>query len=166
MKILKTSIVIFSLVFPLFSLAAGLQISPARLDIIMGTDQQTTENIVFANPTSEVQIFEITADDFGNRIQPWPKSFTLESGARKTITIKITSEGWQKMTSQKIVTNLSVIAKPLDKENLAIGAGAKIPVEITINQTSQNNTKKLVPIIVIILGVAFLIALLKYKRRS
>ena len=70
---------------PAAALASGLQISPSSLDFTVtpGTEQTLTLNI--ANPTSDVQIFEVYPDDYQKNLVVIPSSFTLESGAKKSV---------------------------------------------------------------------------------
>ncbi|MFA5991741.1 MAG: hypothetical protein WC794_05870 [Candidatus Doudnabacteria bacterium] len=153
MKTIKIITIIFGLVLPLSSLAAGLQISPSRLNFTVAPNQEMTQKIVVANPTADVQIYEITADDYTNFIKPQPKSFTLESGARKEVAITVMLT----QANQKVATNLSVVAKPLTADGLTIGTGAKIPLEITVIETIPSYDKNLVFIVIVVVLVIIII---------
>jgi len=166
MKILKTTVILFGLALPLLSFGAGLQISPSHLSITVSAGQEMMQKLVVANPTADVQIFEITADNYPDNIIPLPKSFTLESGARKTVIIKILSQGLLSQTNQKVVTDLSVVAKPLTADELTVGTGAKIPVEITVIQEQyKDNNKTIAMFLTITLAFVLLLAFLKNKHK-
>ena len=123
--------------FPMV-IAAGLQVSPAKLDFTVNNKSQTSQTITVVNPTTDVQVFEVYADDFANVIKAQPESFTLESGTRKTV--KISVDGQNLKTNQSLATNLSVVGKPLADNKFSVGAGAKIPITITPAASAKPKT--------------------------
>lgn len=139
MNNLTKFVITLPLFLPIISFAAGIQVSPASLNIIVSPKEETTQSFTVANPTADVQIFELDADDYPKYIQPIPKSFTLESGARKVISLKIIGLGPLEKADQKLTTNLSIVSKPLSDTDLSIGAGVKLPLEITISKGGRNN---------------------------
>ena len=103
--------------------ASGLSVSPARLDFELSGNTNVAKNIVVANPTADVMIFEVYADEFQDTIIVNPESFTLESGGRKEVSVSIDSEKLKQ--AQTIATSLSVVGKPLAQNKVNIGGGGK-----------------------------------------
>src|SRR3989338_10080047 len=86
--ILFTSFILYSYFLIHSASAAGISVSPAKLDLIVSGFQASAQ-IVVANPTRDVQVFEIYADDFAENFIFNPASFTLESGERKVVLVTI-----------------------------------------------------------------------------
>jgi hypothetical protein len=125
---------------PIFASAAGIQVTPAKLDFILPASGKTSQNITVVNPAADIQLFQVYVDDFSDTIKAMPVSFTLEAGARKTVTISVNTS--LNKNSGTMATNLSVIGKALsDTQGFAVGTGVKIPLSIT--QTAPNNTQTL-----------------------
>ncbi len=161
-----TALIIISfLISPLPTLAAGLQASPSSLDFSVSAGQDTSKSLVISNPTADVQIFELSADEYSELILPAPRSFTLESGARKIVVVTISNQGSLKHADEKITTNLSIVSKPLSQAGLAVGAGVKIPITINIAPSPKKNIPYALPagIIIVILALAYLVH--KEKRQ-
>src|SRR3989338_6472285 len=123
-------IIAVSLLLPGTALAAGLSVSPARLDFELSDGRKLSKNIIVINPTADVMIFEVYPDEFANIISVNPESFTLEAGSRKEvmITVNIKNIG----ESQNISTNISVVGKTLAESKINVATGAKIPITINI----------------------------------
>ncbi len=162
MKKIRLITILLGLTLPLSSLAAGLQISPSRLNFTVVPNQEMTQKIVVANPTAEVQIYEITADDYTNYIKSVPKSFTLESGARKEVAVTVILA----QANQKVATNLSIVAKPLTADGLTVGTGAKIPLEITVVETISSYNKNLAVIVIILVMVTIAAIIAFFWKRK
>jgi P pilus assembly chaperone PapD len=126
-----SQLIIFSslLLLPALSLAAGIQVSPSHLDIKLAK-KSTSAEIVVANPTSDVQIFDVYADDFSDQIKANPSSFTLEAGSRKAVAINVAASGLQRDST--VTTFLSVVGSPLADSHIQARTGVKIPVSITV----------------------------------
>jgi hypothetical protein len=156
MKILKIIITLTSLTVPMFSLAAGIQVSPARMDFSVSGQKPATQNITVVNPTADVQIFEVYADDFANIITAKPSSFTLESGSKKTVSITVNPSGIKDNIGQKFSTNISIVGKPLADNKFSVGTGVKIPLSAIFSQTSAASTSKNRPILLCLLLLTFI----------
>lgn len=117
--------------------AAGIQVAPARLDFKVQTGKAVSQNLTIVNPTADVQLFEVYADDFPELIKAVPTSFTLEAGAKKIVSISIDA-GKQK-ANQSLSTTLSVVGKPLADKQLSMGTGVKIPLTITFSPSALNS---------------------------
>ena len=114
--------------------ASGISVSPSKLEI---NNQNTQKIITVANPSADVMLFEVTADDFAESVNILPQSFTLESGARKEITVTIIPNKLKNQNSI-LATNISVLAKPLAENRLAIATGVKIPLTISLERQQKN----------------------------
>jgi hypothetical protein len=125
------------LFFPAITSAAGISITPSKLDFILNEKKIASQEIVIANPTADVQLFEVSSDEFEKIIKSVPASFTLEAGGKKTVLITI--EPSQLQTGQIISANLSVISRLLKDDGLKVGTGVKIPIKIAIKQSKQRN---------------------------
>lgn len=131
MKLL-TLITIFGILLPNIALAAGIQATPEKLEFEVNKTQ--TKEIIIANPTADIQLFEVYPDDYDRSIKASPASFTLEAGARKKVEITVDSSRLSGMVS----TNLSIIAKPLVDSKIQVDAGVKIPIVINTTNSKLN----------------------------
>ncbi len=146
------------LLFPSLALASGIKVSPEKLQFETGGKTQRKE-IVVANPTADVQLFEVYADDFSKAITANPASFTLEAGNRKTVTITVDPS---KLGSGITTTNLSVVGKPLTDSRVQINTGVKIPITISAHQPWYR--KIILPIGILVIAIA--VAANFYKSRK
>ena len=131
------AILSLSLFLPLSSLAAGIQVSPSHLDFRVNSQETAPQNLTVVNPTADVQVFEVYADDFAELIKPNPASFTLESGAKKTVAITINFSGVKDQSERTLTTNLSVVGKPLADSRFSLATGAKIPITLSVGNMPQ-----------------------------
>ncbi len=118
-----------------FAYAAGIEVSPAKLDI---DAKKTSVELIVANPTADVQIFQVYADDFEDQIKLSPQSFTLESGARKVVVVTIAASFANLKQDGVFATNISIIGKPLAEGTFSVATGVKVP--ITVNLMPQAKT--------------------------
>jgi len=118
--------------------SAGIQVSPSSLEITVPDKGSATIDIAVANPTADVQLFEVYADDLSNAIKANPSSFTLEAGGRKTVTITADSGKSNNKEGQVISTDLFIISKPLSENAMSVGTGVKLPVTINIKATDSS----------------------------
>lgn len=114
---------------PTISFAAGIQVSPSRLEIAVPPGKTIQKDLVVANPTADVQLFSVYADDFDQYIKPQPASFTLEAGGRKNVSLTL-----QSPDSGTISTTISVVGRPMVDARLQANTGVKIPITITTGQ--------------------------------
>lgn len=124
---------------PIFALSSGLQISPSNLEFSIGPGKTQTLILNIANPTADVQLFEVYPDAYQKNLVAEPSSFTLESGARKSVNITANSKSLNSDPSQTFSTNISVVAKPLAEKTLSVGTGAKVPVTVKIEEKKIQN---------------------------
>jgi hypothetical protein len=145
---------------PLIVLASGAQVKPSKINFDVAGDTFETFLTVF-NPSSEVQLFEVYPDDFENSIMINPKSFTLEAGENKKV--KITATLDENIQDSQISTNISVISKPLSESDFSVGAGIKIPINISFKEIAKTNYTYyfITPLMVLFLMCSYLI----WKKR-
>jgi P pilus assembly chaperone PapD len=119
--------------------AAGIQVSPSGLDFTIGNNRPVSQDIVVANPTPDVHLFQVYVDNFSDAVTANPASFTLEAGARKTVNITVHPKILNKSGGELFNTNLSVVSKPLADTRLEVGTGVKLPITVTLAQGTKNN---------------------------
>ncbi len=166
MKILTTLILIGLITVPVLTLGAGIQVSPSRLEILIRSKEIVTQTITVVNPTADVQIFEVYADDYENFIESNPKSFTLESGTKKNIIISFNPD-ISKQSSEQITTTLSVTGKPLSESKFSVGTGVKIPINITVDNSQARTSinSYLLLTLAMVIGLAIII-FIKFKPKK
>jgi hypothetical protein len=131
-KLLLISITILTL--PAIVHAAGIQASPSSINLRI-SNSTAEQRIVIANPTADVQVFEIYADDFSSVMHFTPSSFTLEAGDRKNI--QLTIDGSKLPSNSTISTTLSIVGKPLADSRFQVGTGIKIPITASTDSSAQ-----------------------------
>ncbi len=165
----KTLIAIVIYLMPFMAptaLASGIGVSPSKLDL--QAPAQTTGQLTVANPTADAQTFQIYAPDFPSAITVEPNDFALGPGGRKTVSIRVDAKRLsaeiQNRAGAPFVTSLDVLARPLDKKNLAVAAGVKIPLTVILPPPSdQNLTGHSIAAVFFFAGL-FLLCLIVLKR--
>ncbi|MCK4799806.1 hypothetical protein KAS31_02415 [Candidatus Parcubacteria bacterium] len=143
MKNFLILILIFVLL-PALSQAAGIQVSPSKIDLTLETGSgSVSRELVVANPTADIQIFEVYPDEFSEIIKTNPASFTLEAGERKVVTVTARSSATENI-SQVLKTNLSVVSKPLVETRLQANTGVKIPLSIVMEDIIVKNESHII----------------------
>lgn len=166
-KILIVTLTVF--LAPLWVLAAGLSVSPGALEFKIVAGEKASQTLVVANPTADVLVFEVYPDEYEELINITPQSFTLESGARKEVLVtadahspsfkkrkvltgepvepqnfkdSLTLPQAQGSKNQILSTNISVIGSALAEGQSNVGAGAKVPLTISVSNNSQSPINK------------------------
>lgn len=150
-RITLTTILTGLLHLPFVAAAAGISVSPSSLEF---SKTNQAQQLVVTNPTSDVQIFEVSVNEFKNLIAINPASFTLEAGANRQVEIKL--ENNSQLNNQVMVTNLSVLGRPLLEERFEVNTGVKIP--LTVNLESDPSQDRKYDPILITLGLLIVIA--------
>ncbi len=166
-------LILILILFPVLSQAAGIQVSPSRIDFVLETNKSMSKELIVANPTADVQIFEVYPDEFSEIIKANPASFTLEAGGRKIVTVTAYPVIIEN-TSQILKTNLSVVGKPLIETRLQANTGVKIPLSIVIEHVviETESNKRISPrlfyaiLIVVALGFGFIMHLILKKNKK
>jgi hypothetical protein len=134
---MKKILLLLALFVPAVTLGAGLQVNPDKLVFNINGAEPRTEEMIVVNPTADVQLFEVYADDYARLIKVNPASFTLESGARKKVLVTITPDN---LPAGIISANLSVVSEPLisaKDQNVGINTGVKIPFTIQLSNSTE-----------------------------
>ncbi len=114
-----------------------MSVSPDKLEFNLPINQKQIKPLLIANPTKDVMLFEVYADEFENIISAEPQSFTLESGGQKKINVIVNSQISDSPSFPKrgqggvITTNLSIVGSVLAESRSNVSVGAKIPITIT-----------------------------------
>lgn len=132
--------------------AAGIEVRPAKLNVELNASGGSYEFQV-KNPSKQVQVFEVYADDFADIISITPQSFTLEAGGSRSVALAITPKG----ESRIMQTNLSMVANNLVGQNFQAQAGLKIPLVISFISAPQSTTDRQL-IFLVYAGVSGLVA--------
>lgn len=125
---MKKIFIAIALLLPLTAGAAGIEVWPSKLNIEAETGAVKKTEITVKNPASDIQLFEIYPDDLVYLFSITPQSFTLESGAKRTVTIEISNT---KNESGIKKTDISVVGKPLVDSRFRANSGVKIPITIS-----------------------------------
>ncbi len=170
---MKRIFVIVFILLPFLAQASGIQVSPSKIDIITEINKPMSGELTVANPTADVQIFEIYPDEFPEIIKASPASFTLEAGAKKIVAVTVYPSAVENV-SRVLRTDLSVVGKPLIETRLQTNTGVKIPITVVISHSAAMDEFdnrvyiRLLYIILIIVSFGAIIYLIysKNKRRN
>lgn len=128
MQIIKTTLVVFIfLAITIPAHAAGISVTPSRIDEHVEAHTQKDASITIYNPTNEVLIVEVYPDEFSEMIKIAPESLTLESHEESKVVIQIDAQ-----QPGRFATSISVVAKPLADRSLQTAAGIKVPLSVSV----------------------------------
>ena len=150
---------------PLTALAVGIEVRPAKLEL---TSEQPSNYLTVTNPTADVIIYEVYADDFGDLLEINPTSFTLEAGASRQVSITLSDKPEAKSGSL-LSTNLSILQKALADSRLQAQVGLKIT--LTINLVAEQAKDKYpgqtqIIWLSVLAGALLIFGLTKNRRRQ
>jgi hypothetical protein len=128
MKQVILFIVAFTFLWPLSTQAAGISVSPAKLDFELAAGSSLSQNITVENLTAEPVIFRLYADEFGDELVIQPDDFRMEIGEKRKV--KITTR--PKKAGLK-ATNLSIVAQDLDRRKFNVLTGVKVPLTLKVS---------------------------------
>ncbi len=111
--------------------AAGVSVSPAKVEIKGEVGKAGGEIIRVKNPSTDVSLFNIYPDEMEEVVRAIPSSFVLEGGAEREVMIEA-----RPRRDGVAVSTLSVRAEALSKEVLGGAAGVKIPIHLEIQKPS------------------------------
>lgn len=154
-------------------LAIGVGAKPSFLDLELKVGQSKETKILVYNISKEAGIFQVFPDELNDWIKVEPNNFRLEAGENKEVKINILAK-----EEGKKAINLSISAKPLDRQNFSVNPGLKIPLSLNVTGKyrlflasiseifSEKNLPKLsIGILIIILNIFFLKKYLKNRKR-
>lgn len=152
---MKKLLIAILIIFPSFVFAAGIEVSPAKLEI-EGINRDAIFKVV--NPTAEVLIYEAYPEEFEEQILIEPKTFTLQAGETKTVRVYLERRN---LNSNKLATNIAIVGKPLLNQELSTGTGVRLPLQITPN----NEYKSTPPYPLILFGVGLIVIIVVFRLR-
>ena len=128
----KILIIVISAFFLLFSFssvfAIGIGVNPSFLNLDLETNQPKKTKILVYNISQGPGVFQVYPDELVEWIKVEPNNFRLEAGEVKEVKITI-------LTKEKgiKITNLSVLATPLDRQSFGAHSGIKIPLKLNVS---------------------------------
>ncbi len=132
LKILTVLFFVFSLCLAEPVLAIGIGAKPSFLNLELKTGELEKTKILVYNISKEAAIFEVFPDELKEYITIQPDNFRLEAGETKEVEITLSlKEGGRR------ATDLSVLAKPLDRASFSVSSGIKIPLRLNIKKAES-----------------------------
>lgn len=104
--------------------AAGIEVSPARLEMSVG-NKPVTSRIQVKNPTNDVQLYEVSLNTDDSTIAIGPKSFTVQAGGSQEVQIRV-----EPKDSTEFSGEVQIVGRPLAVSGNEIGSGVKLPLVI------------------------------------
>lgn len=120
---------IFSVLFVRCAEAAGIAVSPSRVEASVAVKSGGTKTITVTNPSASVALFEAYPEEFNDVIELIPSSFVLEAGEKREVVAR-----FRPLETGVFATALSVTAKPLSESVLRAGAGVRVPVLLRVEK--------------------------------
>lgn len=127
-------IIVGSLLWPIITSGAGLEVSPTKLDILISKNGGNAAKLLVKNPNKDVEIYDVFVDQFADLIDISPTSFTLEAGEEKSILVS----AHPGQESRILKTNLSIVSRPLTDYKFKANTGIKIPLTISYDLSDQD----------------------------
>lgn len=115
--------------------AAGIEVSPARLEMSVGS-KSVISRIQVKNPTSDVQLYEASLDTDDSSIGIRPKSFTIQAGGSQEVQLSV-----QPKQSTEFSGEVQIVGRPLAATSNEIGSGVKLPLVIHYGANSARYQK-------------------------
>ena len=145
---MKKIIILILFLTPLITLASGMSVFPDKLTL----DSAEPKTLTISNPSKDVLLFEVYADEFEDLIELLPQSFTLEAGAQKKVRMSLdpsstakklpayeANKTRKKEGGEVLSTNISITASPLNQADANVAIGTKIPLTIHLKTIGQPN---------------------------
>lgn len=142
--------------------AAGIEVSPAKLDMSVGS-RAVTSRIQVKNPTSDVQLYEVSLNTDDSTISIRPKSFTVQAGGSQEVQLSV-----QPKQSTEFIGEVQIVGRPLAATANDIGSGVKLPLVIHYGATPVWYETVIIPLLLgfALVFVLFAIMMLRRKRRT
>ncbi|RJQ31424.1 hypothetical protein C4572_02470 [Candidatus Parcubacteria bacterium] len=153
---------LFILLAPVAAGAVGIGVRPSDLNINVSLNQQKTADLIVYNLSAEPAVFDVYSDELNSWITIAPNNFRLE--AEETKVIKITVNGKE---AGRTATNISVVAKGLNKRLFNADSGIKVPLKINVTKNVASLSRPVV--ILLSIGAVFVCLvswfMLKFGRK-
>ncbi len=104
--------------------AAGIEVSPAKLEMSVGS-KSVVSRIQVKNPTSDVQLYEMSLNTDDSSIVIRPKSFTVQAGGSQEVQLSV-----EPKQSTEFSGEVQIVGRPLAATSNEIGSGVKLPLAI------------------------------------
>lgn len=104
--------------------AAGIEVSPARLEMSVGS-KSVISRIQVKNPTSDVQLYEVSLNTDDSSVVIRPKSFTVQAGGSQEVQLSVGPKD-----SAEFSGEVQIVGRPLAATSNEIGSGVKLPLVI------------------------------------
>ena len=125
-------LVIGSLFFSPYQLqAAGLAVSPDKLDLVGAPGQKIFSQFEVVNISDQAAAYEITGEDLNDQLSFEPQRFSLQPGDNRQI--KLTVQ-WPK--KGQLATTINILSQPLATSTFSAVAGIKLPLNLAIRGQS------------------------------
>ena len=136
---------------PLLSSAVGISIEPSKINL--NYPSQKNISLKLKNISNEVISISIYADEFKNNIKIYPTDFEISPNEISNVNLKFNF----KETNKILNTNISVIARSLDKKAFNASTGIKIPLSVNFNKFNYGVYFLPIILFIILLGIIFIL---------
>ncbi|MFZ5390702.1 MAG: hypothetical protein ACOZAJ_00275 [Patescibacteria group bacterium] len=115
-------------------LAMGIGVSPTSLTLTTSGDGLAGAELIISNPSGEAGLFTVAADDYADWFVFQPSELRLDpkSQQKVKVLVKPTETG-------RYVSNLSILAYPLDTRSFKAASGVKVPFSLTVEILPTGN---------------------------
>lgn len=121
-------LVIGVLIFGPYQLqAAGLAVSPDKLDLVGAQGQKISGQFEVVNISDQVVAYEITGEGLNDQLSFEPQKFSLLPGDNRQV--KLTVQ-WPK--KGQLATTINILSRQLATSTFSAVAGIKLPLNLTI----------------------------------
>ncbi|MCG7850850.1 MAG: hypothetical protein MIO93_16955 [ANME-2 cluster archaeon] len=157
------SILCYISIFTLCVSAIGIGVNPAKLELEIENGESIQKNITISNPDNIEFAFHIyTDDEFNNWITIADPDFSLGPYQEKEIYIHFTP-----LTEKVGTFNTTIYAVALNpNNNLNLGSGVKIPVNINLKKPTTSYYTNPVFIVFILIPLILIFLYMRYRRNS
>jgi len=140
--------------------AVGVGIKPKEINVDVSIGEGSAVEILVTNSGEEPAVYQVYPDNYERKITISPADFRLD--ARASQIVKIVIKSWM---PGEFNTNLSVVGRPVDNQELTVGSGVKVPINIKVQNLSKWQMV-FGGIIIICLLILFMIIFKKDKGKA
>ncbi|MBU1038916.1 hypothetical protein KKC17_01625 [Patescibacteria group bacterium] len=142
-------------------LAMGLGVSPTSLTIATNHQGLAKTELVISNPSAEVGLFTIAADEYADWFVFQPAELRLDpkSQQRVNLIIKPNKVG-------RYASNLSILAYPLDNRSFNAASGIKVPFNLTVVNLPTSQWQYYLGWGLLLLALAGAVGLIYYYQKK
>lgn len=111
--------------------AMGVSVTPAQIELVGRSGTHIARTITVSNPSADVALFEVRADEFDRLVRVVPSSFVLEAGASREVTVAARAA-----RDGRFSTTISISARPLGAPDFSAAAGVRVPFALAIQPSA------------------------------